>query len=151
MVSGITCAGAGWVDLVIVFTSAVIEIGTHWNFSKHWMKFNSITVKGAALYGAQCRGPSLGLLSALVVKIVSNTASIDNSLVKMCCLNWGVQEQTLTTYSAYLFKEILKTFFFFALMSMFFLYLWFCVHCALRTSSMHIFPSWKLLLWIEYQ
>lgn len=151
MVSGLMCAEAGWVDLVIVFICAVIEIDIHWNPSKSWIKFNSIAVKGAALYGAQHSGPLLRLLSALVIKIISNKATVDNSLVKVCCLNWNLQEQILTTFLAYLFKEILKTFFFFALKSMFFLYLRFCVHCVLWTSSMHLFPSCKLLLWIKYQ
>lgn len=53
MVSGLMWAEACWVDLVIVFTCAVIEIDTHWNLSKSWIKFNSIAVRGAAWYGAQ--------------------------------------------------------------------------------------------------
>ena len=52
MVSGLMCAEAGWVDLVIVFMCAVVEIDTHWCLGKSWMKSNSIAVKGAALYGA---------------------------------------------------------------------------------------------------
>lgn len=89
MVSGLMWAEAGWVDLVIVFTCVVMETDTHWNLSKSWTKFNLLAVKGAALYGALHSGPSLGLLSALVIKIISNKAIVDNSLVRMCCLNWG--------------------------------------------------------------
>lgn len=85
---GLMHAEAGWVDLVIVFTCAVIEIDTHWHLSRSWIKFNSVAVKGAALYGAQCSGLSLGLLSAPVIKIISNKATADKSLVKVCYLNW---------------------------------------------------------------
>lgn len=92
MVSGLMCAEAGWVDLVVVFTCAVIEIDTHWHLSRSWIKFNSIAVKGAALYGAQCSGLSLGHLSAPVIKIVSYKATVDNSLVKVCCLIWRLQD-----------------------------------------------------------
>lgn len=112
MVSGLMGAEAGWVDLVIVFTCVVIEIDTHWNFSKSQIKFNSIAVQGASLYAAQNSGSSLGLLRVLVIKVIKLQLIISEGL---CCLNWGLQEKVLasTACLTYPFKEIWNTFSFF--------------------------------------
>ena len=76
------------------------------------MKFNSIALKSAALSSAQHSVLSLGLLSALLIKIVSNIATVDSSLVRMRCLNW-VLHLVLNSSLVDLSKEILKSYFFF--------------------------------------
>lgn len=76
------------------------------------MKFNSIALKSAALSSAQHSVLSLGLLSALLIKIVSNIAKMDSSLVRMRCLNW-VLHLVLNSSLVDLSKEILKSYFFF--------------------------------------
>ena len=85
------------------------------------MKFNSIALKSAALSSAQHSVLSLGLLSALLIKIVSNIAKMDSSLVRMRCLNW-VLHLVLNSSLVDLSKEILKSYFFLALSSVFILY-----------------------------